>query len=198
MPLLCTDKKRSDMPASSRCAHLRRIPQAPLTVASPHRLVHLLLHGLRLVGTCLPLAPSDQFRTPSSSSPNTLSLRLEDRDVPVICHVALPVLELVHHSSRCSPFVAFFKGLSGNPPGGRRASCVHQVCDASVACSTKLVVPQRSLTLRLLQHRFLPVRWYPQPLVDILRIKLFSAPRRTSRCSRRSAVPSPTPTAPLS
>ena len=90
------------------------------------------------------------------------------------------------------------KGLSGNPPGGRRAS---------YACTNPailLLFAQQPVFLNvspvfvyfvcciiintLCVVGFLPVRWYPQLLVDILCASTVSAPRRTSRCSRRSAV----------
>ena len=101
---------------------------------------------------------------------------------------------------RCVPRL---KGLSGNTPGGRRASCMPQFCDSSVACSTTCCSSTLA-TLRLLRlsqhcHHALNCQVPSRPMVSATTCRhpahqfLCCAPRRTSRCSRRSAVPAPSP-----
>ena len=62
--------------------------------------------------------------------------RLDHRHVLIIRHVALPMLNLVHHFSGCS-LRSPSQGSYWQPT--LRPSCisrVHQFCDSSVACST--------------------------------------------------------------
>ena len=92
------------------------------------------------------------YSFPSDSSSAVLSLQLDDRHFPIICHVALQVKKLAHHSLlrmfalRCP---LRLKGLSSNPPGGHRAS--HACTNSSIFllfahCRHTLRL------LRLLQH----------------------------------------------
>ena len=92
--------------------------------------------------------------------------------------VALQVLELVHHSSRCSTFVAF--SVSRVFPATHLAAVVHLMCAPILRLlllAQQPAVPQRTplfvsykIINTLCTVGFHPVRWCPQRLVDILRI----------------------------
>ena len=102
---------------------------------------------------------------------------------PCQCWTIAPLLKMF--ALRC---VLRLKDLSSNQPGSRRASHACTKSAIILLLAQQPVVPQLgplfvcfvcgNIITTLCTVRFHPVRWYPQPLVEILIARYVSAPRR--------------------
>ena len=211
--------------ASSRClnscspfCHLR--PTSPCESHRVGRNLHLVTGVLRHMRPLLLTSTRsgrrlfrlpDDVRLPSDSSSAVLSSPGSLIVTFLLSATStLPALELVHHSSGRSPFVAF--SVSAVFPATDLAAVVHLLRAPILRFFCCLLNNLLFLnvgplfvyfvccniinTLRTVG--FLAVRWYSQPLADILCASTVSVPRRTSRYSHRSAFPSPSPSVPHS